>query len=276
MGGLIAVGLIANGELKTVVGHTNTLPQTIKNRRFAEGDIEQFEGWFDRYGSRNLPDAMDDESFGFSDHVPSEYGYVLVDLNERIVLSAQNYTSLTSISGPRVESDDEAAIVTGRIVYDEDGRTTVVPVGPYATARDFADDPDNDPRGGVPTLGEFFNELRALVPDWKPEAGMGFVDMFEAAHGTLTRKAGQALLDRYKSIAEFPENAPSFHMFEVDLKDWSVFDGSRTPEDLATIRDYLSERNLLSPEELVEWESYLRSMAPGEDDENSFEAAPAP
>lgn len=272
MGGLIAVGLIANGELKTVVGHTNTLPQTIKNRRFAEGDIEQFEGWFDRYGVRNLPENMDDEAFGFSAHVPSEYGYVLVDLNERVVLSAQDYTSFTTISGPRVETDDEAAIVAGRIVYDDHGETTVVAAGPYATAQQFADDPDNDPRGGVPTLGEFFNELRALVPDWKPETGMGFVDLFEAAHGTLTRKAGQALLDRYKSIAEFPENAPTFHMFELDLKDWSVFDGSRQPGDLATIRDYLSERGLLSADELAEWESYLQSMFPDEEADRS----PAP
>jgi hypothetical protein len=276
MGGLVAVGLIANGDLKTVVGHTNTLSETIKNRSFVDGDISLFESWFDRYGIRNLPENMDDEAFGFSDHVPSEYGYVLVDLNERTIVSAQDYTSFTTISGPRVESDGAAQIVSGRITFDENDEVVVVPVDPYASVAEFEADPENDPRKGVPTFGEFFDEVRALVPDWRPAHGQGFTDMVEAAVETLTKNEAQALLKRAVLVDEVTETAPTFYSFETDFGDWSVFDGSRNADDFETVRDYLADRGYLTDEMTAVWNEAIAALRPQAELEEDVAETPAP
>jgi hypothetical protein len=276
MGGLVAVGLIANGELKTVVGHTNTLSETIKNRSFVDGDISLFESWFDRYGSRNLPDNMDDEAFGFSDHVPVEYGYVLVDLNERTILSAQDYTSITTISGPRVDSDGAAQIVSGRITYDENDDVVITPVGPYATVTEFLADPENDPRKGVATFGEIFDEIRAIVPDWRPGPESGIADMVDAAVGRLPKDDADALMERVMQTLEMDDTLPTFYSFEASFGDWSVFDGRRNADDFETIRDYLADRGHLTDEMTKVWDAAIAQLQPSDDHEEDFAEASAP
>jgi hypothetical protein len=277
MGGLVAVGMIdENGDLKTVVGHTNTLSKTIKNRRFVDGDISQFESWFDRYGNRNLPENMDDEAFGFSDHVPIEYGYVLVDLNERTILSAQDYTSFTTISGPRVNSDEAAQIVSGRITFDENHEVVVIPVGPYVSADEFLADPENDPRKGVPTFGEVFDEIRAIVPDWRPGPDHNIGDMLEAAVGKLSEDDGNALVARVMQSFEMDDTAPTFYSFETDFRDWTVLDGSRNADDFETVRDYLADRGQLTDEMNAVWDNAIARLRPADEPEEDVAEVPAP
>jgi hypothetical protein len=277
MGGLVAVGLIdKDGDLRTVVGHTNTLSETIKSRRFVDGDISQLEEWLDRYATRNLPVIMDDEAFGASDHLPREYGYILVDMKERTILSAQDYTTFGTISGPRIDTDDAARIVAGRITFDENDAVIVVPAGPYATVEEFTADLENDPRKGVPTFGEFFDEVRAHVPDWRPECGEGYVDMVKAALETLSESEAQALLERAILVDKVIDTAPTFYSFQTDFGSWSVFDGSRNGDDFETVRDYLADRGHLTDEMTAIWNAAIAGFRPETGVEEDVAEAPAP
>lgn len=274
MGGLVAVGLIANGDLKTVVGHTNTLPETIKNRSFVDGDISQFEAWFDRYGNRNLPEKMDDEAFGFSDHVPSEYGYVLVDLSEKTILSAQDYTSFTSLNGPRIATDGAAQIVSGRITFDENDEVVVVPSGPYATVEEFLADPENDPRRGIPTFGEILDEVRALVPHYRPTSESGFGEMVVAAAKTLPEADREAFLAKVLKTVEEGDALPLYYSYRADFGSWKVFDGTRAASDFGTIRDYLADRGHLSEEMTSVWDREILRLTPDADFDEDLAGAP--
>lgn len=281
MGGLIAVGVIReNGRLETVVGHTNLLPKTFKNEVFVDGDISALEAYVQHFGAFQLnrqPDGLGgyDDEYGPSEPVPSEYGFVLFDLKEKTILSAQNYTSVTTISGPSVDSDGAAKIVSGRISYDADGGRIVTPVGPYGSAEGFLADTENDPRKGVPTFGEFLDEVMAIMPDYRPEPGSGLVGLMEAAVDKLSPEEGRALLERFQLVHEVSETMPSMFSFEMDFRDWNVFDGGRNSEDFETIRDYLAERGYLNEATDEVWTSEIaRLRAAGE--EPALEEYPLP
>jgi hypothetical protein len=252
------------------------LSETIKSRRFVDGDISQLEEWLDRYATRNLPVIMDDEAFGASDHLPREYGYILVDMKERTILSAQDYTNFGTISGPRIDTDDAARIVAGRITFDENDEVIVVPVGPYATVEEFNADLENDPRKGVPTFGEFFDEVRTHVPDWRPECGDGYVDMVKAALETLSESEALALLERAILVDKVIDTAPTFYSFQTDFGIWSVFDGSRNGDDFETVRDYLADRGHLTDEMTAIWNAAIAGLRPETGVEEDIAETPAP
>lgn len=284
MGGLVAVGVIReDGRLQTVVGHTNSLPKTFKNESFLEGDTSALDAYLDHFRSFQLnrqPDGLGgyDDEYGPSEPVPSE-GFVLFDLKEKTILSAQNYTSVTTIAGPSVDSDDAARIVSGRISYGADGERTVTPVGPYGTAEEFLADAENDPRKGVPTFGAFLDEVMAILPDYTPEPGSGFVELMEAAVDKLSPEEGQALLERFQLVHDVNEGMPLMFSFELDFRDWSVFDGNRKSEDFETIRDYLADRGYLNEAAVEAWNSEiarLRAADEGRDLEEWVQPVPAP
>ena len=93
MGGHISVGVRRkDGSFETMGVWTNPLKIFIHDERFLNGSLAPLDEFFRRY-------RKEDRDFGgVQEHEPGEYGYVLIDAVEGIVLNCNNYTSLASVS----------------------------------------------------------------------------------------------------------------------------------------------------------------------------------
>lgn len=253
MGGYIAVGVIdESGNLETIVGHTNALPKTFKNSAFIGGDFSQLHEYLEHFRQYSP-----EEGYGPSANVPSEYGYILFDLKDRAIISAQNYTSVGTLSGPQVTSDAAARILSTRISYDGDERVATV-VGPYASVAEFNADPSNDPRGGVPSYADLLDEILTLAPKDLDRSGTGS-DIFQQIFDSLPQPKREDLLERLNKSRAVDEYAPTMFTYEIDYGNWLIVDGDRDTEDMTAVLGYISDRVDIS-DEFPQWDSYLRSM----------------
>ncbi|NTF17867.1 hypothetical protein G6L37_05590 [Agrobacterium rubi] len=105
MGGHISVGVRrTDGSFRTIGVWTNPLKRFLTDKRFLEGSIEPLDEFFARY----LKQDRDDDFGGPQDTVPGEYGFVLVDEIERVVV---NWSHYARVSTSRL---DEFGIELGR------------------------------------------------------------------------------------------------------------------------------------------------------------------
>ncbi len=93
MGGHIPVAVRrANGSVRTIGVWTNPLKSYILDRRFLEGSLDPVDEFFARY----LRDDHGEDSFGGPQAaVPGEYGFVLIDAVDRVVMNWSHYTRLS-------------------------------------------------------------------------------------------------------------------------------------------------------------------------------------
>lgn len=152
MGGKVAIGLIEkDGALKTITGWTNPIPKAVKNEAFSAGDVSSLREYLEFYGN-----DRGGQGYGPTGNVPSEYGYVLFDLRESAIVSAQSYTSFGECLGIQIHGalsgtgdgtprgdDGLARMITHRMDWDEDRQEMrATPVGPFADAAEMAGTPD--------------------------------------------------------------------------------------------------------------------------------------
>lgn len=106
MGGHISVGVRRkDGSFRTMGVWTNPLKYYVLDKRFLEGGIEPIDEFFARY----LREDKEGDSFGGpQDTTPGEYGYVLIDEIDRVVMNWSHYNRLNSC---RL---DEVGIEVGR------------------------------------------------------------------------------------------------------------------------------------------------------------------
>lgn len=96
MGGHIPVAVRrANGSVRTIGVWTNPLKSYIQDPRFLAGSLDPIDEFFARY----LKDDQDEDSFGGPQAaVPGEYGFVLIDAVDRIVMNWSHYNRLSECS----------------------------------------------------------------------------------------------------------------------------------------------------------------------------------
>lgn len=231
MGGRIAIGVIdKNGALKTIEGHTNPLPAVMKTEAFAKyGDLADLEHYLEFYEK-----DVSGEGFGPMANIPKGYGYVLFDLREKAVLSAQDYTTLHSLLAIEVTNaagrdeglaDGKARLLTHRYDWNEDEQAMV-----------------------AVAIEGFKN-----VEDLKATPGA----IYMPGDGDL----------------------PFSQRYKIEYPAWKVTDVGRTPDDIAMIRDYLAERNLLSPTDAEGWDLEIEDMHKAKaynDSLNDGSPAPSP
>lgn len=255
MGGLVAVGVIdETGRLETIVGRTNALPPVFKNSAFIGGDFSKLEEYLEYFRHNRL-----DEGYGPSDHVPSEYGYVLFDLKDRAIISAQDYTSIGTLSGPQITNDDAARIICSRISYNADGESVTTSVGPYASVTEFDADLANDPRGGVESYSDILDEIIALAPSDIDRSGDG-TSIIARMFDSLTEEKRTEIAGRLEKSRAVDEFASTMFTYEIDYGNWLIVDGRRNSGDLSAVLGYITERVDLSGDELEGWNTYLSSM----------------
>jgi hypothetical protein len=118
MGGVIAVGVRRSvGEFETVEVWTNHLPRTIQNGEFLTGNVSGLEGYLAKHRNEG----------GVTKHVPSQYGYVLIDYVERRIVTVSTYGHASTKTGVSF------AVDVG-LGYEED-RVAVQSLMPYVTSR---------------------------------------------------------------------------------------------------------------------------------------------
>ena len=158
MGGHISVGVRrADGSFRTIGVWTNPLKHYLCDKRFLNGSLAPLDEFFARYLEQ------DEDGFGGpQDAVPGEYGFVLVDEIERIVVNWNHYARMSTFRldefgielGRDMASFDFMAdqdslatretlmpFVTGALVYDRETKSYgEVPVSaPIAGEQDLAD-----------------------------------------------------------------------------------------------------------------------------------------
>ena len=144
MGGRISIGIIENdGTLKTIEAHTKFMPGAIVNEAFAKvGDVSELREFLADYEQDKFG-----ESFGPIGNVPSDYGYVLVDLREGNFVAAQRFTNFNIILGAEIAqaeffkrggkagADGLARMITHRREWsDDDLQMVSVAIGPFKDA----------------------------------------------------------------------------------------------------------------------------------------------
>jgi hypothetical protein len=143
MGGVIAVGVRRGlGQLETVEVWTNQLPRTIQNGEFLSGDVSGLEAYLDKH-------KMDG---GVSKHVPSQYGYVLIDYVDRRIVTVSTYGHLSVKWGASFLTDVElghaadhkAVLSLMKHIRSRWNEEALVDIGPFATPQELISDPDFD------------------------------------------------------------------------------------------------------------------------------------
>jgi hypothetical protein len=99
MGGRISIGIIEqDGTLKTIEAHTKFMMGAIVNEAFAKaGDVSELRDFLIDYEQDKF-----NEGFGPIANVPSDAGYVLVDLREGNFVAAQRVTNFEMIIGAEI------------------------------------------------------------------------------------------------------------------------------------------------------------------------------
>ncbi|MBY3433633.1 hypothetical protein HFN89_05670 [Rhizobium laguerreae] len=99
MGGKISIGIIEpDGKLKTIMAHTKFMPGAIINEAFAKtADVSELREFLVDYEQDKFG-----EGTGPIGNVPSDYGYVLVDLRESNFLAAQRFTKFDVVIGTEI------------------------------------------------------------------------------------------------------------------------------------------------------------------------------
>nr|WP_250807341.1 hypothetical protein [Neorhizobium tomejilense] len=148
MGGKVAVGIIEeDGSFKTVTAWSNPLPPAMQSEAFVKGDYAKLREYIDYYEH-----DRGDQGYGPSGNIPSGYGYFLIDLREKTMLSAQGYTTIDSYLGIQIKSamrqqrelsDGLARMVTHIMRWnEEDGEMQPAAVGPFRDAAHMSEMPD--------------------------------------------------------------------------------------------------------------------------------------
>lgn len=166
MGGKIAIGIRRpSADFETITAWTNPLPRLVKARAFLEGDYAPFEEYIDFYREDRA-----NQGYGPTGHVPAEYGYVLFDFVDKVIASAQHYTTIDRISRAEIQSSSGerradigkiVGLITHRIGADED-----IPVGPFTSADIPAICAYSDGEG-------MFASYRFRLPGWELKVSDG-------------------------------------------------------------------------------------------------------
>jgi hypothetical protein len=181
MGGMISVGIRRRPQaLETITAWTNPLPGIVKSKAFIEGDFTEFDEYIAFYR-----EDRNQQGYGPSRHVPSEYGYVLFDFVEKRMAAASHYTTLDRIGRNEIESwrkdrrDDVEALIgliTHKIEVDGD-----VGVGPLTL--DML--PVVEKSSGKMFSAALFTNYRFRFPGWKVVASGGSTDAFHGVYAQL-------------------------------------------------------------------------------------------
>jgi hypothetical protein len=92
MGGHISVGVRRkDGSFRTIGVWTNPLKSYVLDKRFLEGSLDPIDEFFARY----LKDDSEDSFGGPQAAIPGEYGFVLIDAVDRVVMNWSHYTRLS-------------------------------------------------------------------------------------------------------------------------------------------------------------------------------------
>ncbi|MCS4089222.1 hypothetical protein [Rhizobium sp. BK176] len=224
MGGRIAIGIIEqDGALKTIEAHTKFMPGAIINEGFAKtGDVSELREFLDKYEN-----DVFSEGFGKIANVPSDYGYVLVDLREGNFVAAQRFTNFNTIIGAEIAqaeffkrggkagADGLARMITHLHEWnDDDQKMETVEIEPLKDASSLLANPG--------------------MLHWEP--------------GGPSRSFTVA----------YPAWNTSFHDYDI--------------EGLEEVRDYLTGRGLLSPDDLAGWQDKIDEAYRNKAEMDAFEA----
>lgn len=157
MGGHISVGVRRkDGSFRTIGVWTNPLKHYLMDKRFLEGSLAPLDEFFARY----LRDNDDEDRFGGpQETTPGEYGFVLVDEIERVVVNWSHYTRMSTfrldefgielgrdmVSFDFLQDEDSVEarsalrhLVSGALVYDPASRA----YGEYTASAPVTTDDD--------------------------------------------------------------------------------------------------------------------------------------
>jgi hypothetical protein len=209
MGGRIAIGIIEHdGSLKTIEAHTKFMPGALINEAFAKtGDVSELREFLVDYETDKFG-----EGFGRIGNVPSDYGYVLVDLREGNFVASQRFTNFDMIIGAEIAQAE---------FFKRGGKA------------------------GADGLARMITHLHK----WNDAAEeMEYVEI-EPFKDASVLKANPEML--YYEIGGVSRS------FTVSYPSWNTSFHDYGIEGLEEVRDYLSGRGLLSPDDLAGWQDKI-------------------
>lgn len=271
MGGNLAVVVRRNGEVLPMQRWTNTLPWFVNHLGLIEQWPEHFDEWMEsyrkmesdwkahrktyeklarRFGRNSIP--LDKDPFEHNmtavyapypwRKVPSEYGIVVIDYDQKVVLSHQYYTSL----GELLPGD-----VTAYATWPKADETPVAPFLAKVLCQSVTDDtriPDLHAAGrlvaisGIKMNGE---EREAVV---EPLEGV-----------SLNRIANMA-----KSVYKHRPSGIFWQSILIDMRPWTVkdFRQKETSEEMLALKDRMKELGFsFSRQEETEYNKYAKRLS---------------
>lgn len=192
MGGRIAIGIRRSpAQFETITAWTNPLPRIVKSKAFIEGDFREFDEYIAFYR-----EDRNQQGYGPSRHVPSEYGYILFDFAERRMASAGHYTFIDRICRTELEysrrerlADITALIgqITHRIEDEVDVAVDPLTIADFPCIATF--DFEHHPR-------ELYANYRIQYPGWTVAASGSSQDDFRRVYSEVADLAALSGEDR--------------------------------------------------------------------------------
>jgi hypothetical protein len=192
MGGKIAIGIRRSpDQFETITAWTNPLPRIVKAKAFIEGDFREFDEYIAFYR-----EDRNQQGYGPSRHVPSEYGYILFDFAEMRMASAGHYTFIDRICRTELEynrrerlADITALIgqITHRIEDDVDVALDPLTIADFPCIATF--DFEYHPR-------ELYTNYRIQYPGWRVAASGSSQDDFRRVYFAVAELAALSDEDR--------------------------------------------------------------------------------
>ncbi|MNU33112.1 hypothetical protein D3C71_216700 [compost metagenome] len=240
MGGHIPVAVRrANGSVRTIGVWTNPLKSYVLDRRFIEGSLDPIDEFFARY----LRDDQGEDSFGGPQAaVPGEYGFVLIDAVDKVVMNWSHYTRLSECRLDEMGIDFNPSESTLDFYEDEHS------VEMRAIVREnlrLVRRWNSDAKGWMAAqVGPFSSddEMAAFLVEQPPEE----------------RTYGSGRVVRRPPHLKFVLGSPAWEFIELD---------HHSKEDFALARARVEASISLSAEEKAEWDEEYLLMFGDEDEE---------
>lgn len=240
MGGHISVAVRrANGSVRTIGVWTNPLKSYVLDRRFLEGNLDPIDEFFARY----LRDDHGDDSFGGPQAaVPGEYGFVLIDAVDRVVMNWSHYTRLSECRLDEMGIDFNPS--EGTLDFYEDEHSVEMRAIIRENLR-LVRRWDSDAKGWAEArVGPFSSDddMAAFLVEQPPEE--------------RTYRDGRVV--RVPPYLKFVLGSPAWEFIELD---------HHSEEDFAMARARVEASISLSAEEMAEWNEEYLLMFRNEDED---------
>lgn len=265
MGGTIGVTLrTPDGQVYKTAQWTNPLPRFVVHPRFLAGDTEWVQQYLDYWHAvcRDCDKHKDTGNYEISNTpyyarhqvcAPIEYGLVVLDMQQKVIHTHQNYTSFTSVYSYHFKDEEQTPIF---LQFAREGRLTAQRYNPQTYTWD---DTGIKFDGSVPDfkLPAYWRSL------WRTARWRTFWENVEVFGRTLREQLENVW---YHRVVEDVRFKLKLDLAPYQVINWATVDGERV-EQFEQMRDAIAQSIPLTPDDHAAWDAWLQRVREEDADE---------